>query len=35
MLRDGEPGESGTGIVQVVISLSVLIIEVTLKCEDV
>lgn len=35
MLRGGAPGESGTGIVQVVISLSVLKIEVVLKCEDV
>ena len=35
MLRDGATGESGTGIVQVVISLSVLKIEVTLKCEDI
>lgn len=34
MLRDGAPGESGTGIVQE-ISLSVLKIEVILKCEDV
>lgn len=35
MIRDGTPEECDTGIVQVVISLSVLKIDVILKCEDV